>query len=75
MMDTWLLMVKFFQHSFIFETFHNKMSKKKKKKNYNWGVHIVAQWVTNPTSVHEDVGLIPGPAQWVKDLALPWAMV
>ena len=32
---------------------------------------MVAQWLTNPTSNHEVVGLIPGLAQWVKELALP----
>ena len=26
-------------------------------------ITIVAQWVTNPTSIHEVVGSIPGPAQ------------
>ena len=28
----------------------------------------MAQWVKNPTSIHEDLGLIPGVTQQVKDL-------
>ena len=30
----------------------------------------MAQLLMNPSSIHEDVGLIPGLSQRVKDLAL-----
>ena len=34
---------------------------------FKLGSLIVAQWVKNPTSIHEDVGLIPDLSQWIKD--------
>ena len=44
-------------------------------KRVVWGVPIVAQQLKNLTSIHEDTGLIPGLAQWIKDPVLLWAMV
>ena len=38
-------------------------------KTQNPGVPVVAYQVKNLTSIYEDVGLIPGPTQWVKDRA------
>ena len=49
-----------------------KIQKKKKKKNFqeNRSSHCGAA-ETNLTRNHEVLGLIPGLAQWVKDLVLP----
>ena len=34
-------------------------------------IPFVAQQLMNLTWIHADVGLIPGLAQWIKDLVLP----
>ena len=50
------------------------VNRKQISKNES-GVLAMAQQLTHPTSIHKDVGSIPGLSQWVKDLVLLWAMV
>ena len=45
------------------------------QENSHIGVSIVAQWVKNLTSIHEDAGSVPGLIQWVRELALLQAVV
>ena len=39
-------------------------------ENTFFGAPVMAQGLMNRTKIHEDVGLIPVLAQWIKDPAL-----
>ena len=39
------------------------------------GGSYLTQGLGSPTGIHTDVDSVPDLAQWVKDLALPWAVV
>ena len=56
---------------FFFEMY-NLLSLKKEERKYEqtWNSYH-GSVVTILTSIHEDTGLIPGLAQWVKDPSLP----
>ena len=59
-----------------FSSMENPIYDPKLNFKFNFlGVPIVVQWLTNPTRNPEVVGSIPGLSQWVKDPALPWAVV
>ena len=51
-----------------FRLYRERREKSTHKKSSHHGPAVM-----NQSRIHEDVGLIPGLTQWVKDLVLPWA--
>ena len=52
-----------------------KKGEKEVKKKKIQGITFVAQCVKNPASIHEELDLIHGLAQWIKVLELLQAQV
>ena len=58
----------------VWPLFRNWFKQTKIKKSF-WRSSYCGSVEMNLTSIYEDEGLIPGPAQWVKDLEVLWAAV
>ena len=60
----------YYYHQILQNSKREKKRKEKKKIKHSQEELAMAQQVANPTSTYEDIGLIPGLTQWVKDLVL-----